>query len=81
MKNNNQNKRLNTLNIIWENRKLKKNNDNLFTSIVYGTYKQYIAATTTVTTTKSNSNKQKSKNSNEASNKKQWSIGHITYTH
>lgn len=79
MKNNNQNKRLNTLNIIWENR--KKNNDNLFTSIVYGTYKQYIAATTTVTTTKSNSNKQKSKNSNEASNKKQWSIGHITYTH
>lgn len=26
----------------------KKNNDNLFTSIVYGTYKQYIAATTTV---------------------------------
>lgn len=61
--------------------KIEKNNDNLFTSIVYGTYKQYIAATTTVTTTKSNSNKQKSKNSNEASNKKQWSIGHITYTH
>lgn len=67
MKNNNQNKRLNTLNIIY-----KQKIENLFTSIVYGTYKQYKAATltaTTTTTTKSNSNKQT--NSNEASNKKQ----------
>lgn len=53
-----------------KSKKITKNIENLFTSIVYGTYKQYIAATKQTTITKSNSNKQTT-NSNEASNKKQ----------